>query len=183
MKTIIAAIVLAATAACPFAGHAGSAPATAVPATPPSSTTAKATEAATEAASTPTDPGCRDFRRRPVRILAVKSLGDAGRAEFIGGGPVIKFDPDLMVGLPPPLREFFMLHECAHHALGHLFAPTLQSEKEADCWAMKEGVRRRHFQVADVPTWSPWFQASRGTMMHLPGPERLAFLANCVDAP
>jgi hypothetical protein len=127
------------------------------------------------------DPGCRDFKRRPVRMVEVPFLGDAGRAEMAGGGPVIKIDPDIMRALPGGLQQFFQLHECAHHALGHLFAPTLDSEKEADCWAMKEGVRRKAFVIADLEAWRPYFERSRGSAMHLPGPQRVAFLANCVD--
>lgn len=127
------------------------------------------------------DPGCRDFKRRPVRLIEVKALGDAGRAEYIGSGPVIKVDPEIMQRLPEGLQLFFELHECAHHALGHLFAPTLDSEKEADCWAIKEGVRRKVFTPSDIAQWRPHFENSRGSVTHLPGPQRVAFLANCVE--
>ncbi len=123
--------------------------------------------------------GCRDFKRRPVRVVEVPSLGDVGRAEYIGSGPVIKVDPMIMQTLPVSLQNFFALHECAHHALGHLFAPTIDSEKEADCWAMKEGVKRRTFEVTDVESWRPFFQNSRGSVFHLPGPKRVAYLINC----
>jgi len=125
--------------------------------------------------------GCRDFRRRPVRVLEVPALGDVGRAEFVGSGPVIKVDPDIMRRLPNGLQAFFALHECGHHALGHLFAPTSESEKEADCWAMKEGVRRQDFAAADVAGWRPFFENSRGSAFHLPGPQRVTFLANCLS--
>lgn len=129
------------------------------------------------------DPGCRDFKRRPIRILEVEALGDAGRAEFIGSGPVIKVDPKIMGSLPEGLQLFFHLHECAHHALGHLFAPTIDSEKEADCWAVKEGIRRRSFTPAEIANWNPYFVNSRGSAMHLPGPQRVAFIAACAEAP
>jgi hypothetical protein len=128
------------------------------------------------------DPGCRDVRRRLVRLVVVPDLGDAGRAEFAGGSPVIKIDPAIMAGLPTTLQTFFKLHECAHHVLGHLFAPTLESEKEADCWAMREGLRRKAFAAADVDAWRPYLVASRGSRWgHLPGPQRLTFLARCVE--
>ncbi|MBX9926288.1 MAG: hypothetical protein K2Y05_08015 [Hyphomicrobiaceae bacterium] len=113
--------------------------------------------------------------------MEVPALGDVGRAEFIGSGPVIKVDPSIMQTLPASLQTFFALHECAHHALGHLFAPTTESEKEADCWAMKEGVRREAFAAADVNGWRPFFENSRGSALHLPGPQRVAFLANCLS--
>ena len=133
----------------------------------------------------PNDPlgvGCRDFRNRPVRTLDVAALGDVGRAEFIEGFPVIMLDPAVMEKLPASLQTFFILHECAHHVLGHLFAPTVESEKEADCWAIHEGRKRKTFSHDDVLAWKPHFAASLGSKMgHLPGPERVAFLLACFD--
>ena len=82
----------------------------------------------------PTAITCHDFRNRLVNIIDVRALGDAGRAEYIPAqGPVIMVDPDLMATLPENLQVFFKLHECGHHALGHLYAPSDRSEKEADC--------------------------------------------------
>lgn len=127
------------------------------------------------------DVACRDFKRRPVKLIEVPYLGDVGRAEFMGAGPVIKIDPAIMKSLPDTLQTFFALHECAHHALGHLFAPTTESEKEADCWAMKEGVRRKAFLPSDVDGWRPYFENSRGSAVHLPGPQRVTFLSACLS--
>jgi hypothetical protein len=127
---------------------------------------------------------CRDFRRRPVRTVEIPDLGDAGRAEFIEGMPVIMLDPGLMASLPANLQVFFKLHECAHHVLGHLFAPTDKSEQEADCWAIKEGRKLEVYTAADVADWKPHFAMSRGTVFgHLPGPERVAFLLACFNDP
>ena len=128
--------------------------------------------------------GCRDFRNRPVRMVEIPALGDVGRAEFIDGFPVIMLDPAVMQSLPSNLQTFFKLHECGHHVLGHLFAPTFDSEKEADCWAVHEGHKRQTFTHDDIVAWKPYFAASRGsTMGHLPGPERVAFLLTCYDEP
>jgi hypothetical protein len=127
---------------------------------------------------------CRDFRRRPVRTVEVPDLGDAGRAEFIEGMPVIMLDPALLAGLPANLQIFFKLHECGHHVLGHLFAPTDKSEKEADCWAITEGRKLGAFGKDDVIAWKPHFAASRGSKMgHLPGPQRVEFLLGCFEEP
>ncbi len=125
---------------------------------------------------------CRDFRNRIVRTVEVQALGDAGRAEFIEGGPVIMLDPVLMGGLPANLQVFFKLHECAHHVLGHLFAPTSESEKEADCWAIKQERKNAGLTRDDITAWQPNFAASRGSAFgHLPGPQRIAFLLACLD--
>jgi hypothetical protein len=124
---------------------------------------------------------CRDFRNRMVRTVEVQELGDAGRAEFVEGGPVIMLDPVLLGGLPANLQVFFKLHECAHHVLGHLFAPTSESEKEADCWAIKQ-ERKRGLTQDDIVAWKPHFAASKGSNFgHLPGPQRIEFLLACLD--
>ena len=125
---------------------------------------------------------CRDFRNRIVRTVEVQALGDAGRAEFVAGGPVIMLDPVLMGGLPANLQVFFKLHECAHHVLGHLFAPTIDSEKQADCWAIKEERKSAGLTRDDIAAWQPHFAASKGsTFGHLPGPQRIEFLLSCLE--
>lgn len=125
---------------------------------------------------------CRDFRNRIVRTVEVEALGDAGRAEFIAGGPVIMLDPILMAKLPANLQVFFRLHECGHHVLGHLIAPTSESEKEADCWAIRQ-ARKRGLTHDDIIAWKPHFAASKGSIFgHLPGPQRIDFLLTCLDS-
>lgn len=125
---------------------------------------------------------CRDFRNRTVRVVEIPALGDAGRAEFVQGSPIIMLDPVLMATLPSKLQTFFKLHECAHHTLGHLFAPTAKSEKEADCWAVQEGRKRAGFVKEDIIAWKPFFAMSRGDAFgHMPGPQRVEFLLGCFD--
>lgn len=128
---------------------------------------------------------CRDFRNRVVHTVEVHALGDAGRAEFVyGQGPVIMIDPELMGMLPANLQMFFKLHECGHHVLGHLFAPTDKSEMEADCWAIHKGRETGIFTRADIDKWRPFFANSVGSNFgHLPGPQRVEFLLGCFDEP
>lgn len=129
-------------------------------------------------------PDCLDFKGRKVRTLDVTDLGDAGRADFVNSMPVIMLDPSLLGKLPSNLRVFFHMHECAHHRLGHLFAPTDESEKEADCWAIKHGRQRQSFSRDDIVAWRPHFAGSRGSKTgHLPGPARVEFLLSCFDTP
>ena len=126
---------------------------------------------------------CHDFRNRPVNIIDVRALGDAGRAEFIPGqGPVVMIDPELMATLPENLQVFFKLHECGHHALGHLYAPSERSEKEADCWAIQRGRDAGVFTRQEVANWLPYFAKSTGSRFgHLPGPQRVDYLLGCFD--
>ena len=128
---------------------------------------------------------CRDFRNRVVRNVEIHDLGDAGRAQFVyGQGPVIMLDPELLGTLPPDLQMFFKLHECGHHVLGHLVAPTGKSEMEADCWAIHKGRETGIFTRDDVDKWRPYFANSLGSSFgHLPGPQRVEFLLGCFDEP
>ncbi len=126
---------------------------------------------------------CHDFRNRVVNFVEVDQLGDAGRAEFIwGSGPVVMTDPELMKTFPVALQVFFKLHECGHHALGHLLAPSGRSEREADCWAIAQGHALGVFDRAAIESWRHYFSTSLGDVNgHLPGPVRVDFLLSCYD--
>lgn len=129
------------------------------------------------------DIACHDFRGRAVQIVDTPGLGDVGRAEIGFNGPVIKLDPAVLQPLPVRLQIFFELHECAHHALGHLYAPTDKSEREADCWAIKR-ERLAGLTKDEIISWKPAFAQSRGSAAgHLPGPQRVEYLLGCFDDP
>ncbi len=82
---------------------------------------------------------CHDFRGVVVRTLQTTDLGDVGRASIVARVPVIQLDTERLAKLPPKLQMFFFMHECAHHVLGHIIQPTLQSERDADCWSVNYG--------------------------------------------
>lgn len=125
---------------------------------------------------------CEDFRGIPVHTMEMDDLGDVARTWIVSRMPVIAIDPQRMGRLPAKLQLFFFQHECAHHALGHNFAPTMWSENEADCWAVKRGRDKGLFTRDDVAAFAPYFANSKGTAVgHLPGPERAARLLVCFD--
>ena len=127
---------------------------------------------------------CHDFRGAIVRTLMTTELGDVGRASIIGRMPVIQLDTDRMAKLPPKLQIFFFMHECAHHVLGHVIRPTLQSERDADCWSANYGRWAALFTRADVEGFGPYFARSNGSRFgHLPGLERQAYILSCFDTP
>jgi hypothetical protein len=127
---------------------------------------------------------CYDFRGVVVRTLESTELGDVGRATVIARMPIIQLDPDRMATLPPKLQMFFYMHECAHHVLAHIIRPTLESEREADRWAVQYGKAAGLFTRSDVEGFAPYFAASKGSPFgHLPGPERSAFLLQAFDEP
>jgi len=127
---------------------------------------------------------CYDFRGALVRTLKTQQLGDVGRASIIARMPVISLDTDRLAVLPDKLQKFFYMHECAHHVLGHVLRPTLQSERDADCWSINYGRWAGIFTRKDVEGFGPYLATSRGSPFgHLPGPEREAYLLACFDKP
>ncbi len=127
---------------------------------------------------------CYDYRGAVVRTLQMTELGDVGRASIIARMPIISLDPERMAALPPKMQIFFYMHECAHHVLGHVIKPTLQSERDADCWSINYGRWAGLFSRADVEGFAPYLAKSNGSKFgHLPGPERQAYLLNCFDKP
>ncbi len=128
--------------------------------------------------------GCADFRGRPVQTYETRGLGDVAHSALYGRIPVITLDTEVMATLPGKLQIFFYLHECAHHALGHMFAPQPESENEADCWSIKTGRDQSYFNLADVLAFANRIIASPGSARgHLPGPERMAYLLECFEKP
>lgn len=127
---------------------------------------------------------CYDFRGVIVRTLVTTQLGDVGRASIVSRLPLISLDQDRLGKLPPKMQIFFFMHECAHHTLGHVIKPTLESEREADCWAANYGRWANLFSRKDVEEFAPFFAQSNGSRFgHLRGPERHAYILHCFDKP
>lgn len=125
---------------------------------------------------------CTDFRGREVLALKVFNLGDVGRAWVVNTVPYILLDPEVMRPLPKPLQIFFYVHECAHHALGHWYNPSRNSEKEADCWAIAYGRDHGIFRRQTIVDFEPWLARSKGSIFgHLPGRERVRHMLSCFD--
>lgn len=130
------------------------------------------------------DLSCRDFRGQTVRSIHMDDLGDVAHARVINRMPIITLNKRRMDTLPDKLQVFFFNHECAHHALGHVFYPTQTSENEADCYAIKQGRREGSLNRDDVVAFTPYMAVSRGSAFgHLPGPMRLQRLLACFDDP
>src|SRR5262249_34533896 len=72
----------------------------------------------------------RTVRCKDVRIITDRGLPSEG-AEAPG---VLILNPDMLNEQPAIVRLFVFHHECGHHNVG-------DSELEADCWAVGQGVR------------------------------------------
>lgn len=131
-----------------------------------------------------TELACRDFRGQVVRTIRMDDIGDVAQARIINRMPIITLNRNRMHTLPGRMQIFFFNHECAHHAMAHIFSPSSTSENEADCWSIKMGRDGGLFTRHDIESFAPYLAHSRGSPFgHLPGPERARRLLACFDDP
>lgn len=132
------------------------------------------------AAQVPWD-GCVDRRGRPVENIVDNKLGWAGTAAMRAGQPVILWNEKRLGDNSGPMRLFVYLHECAHHALGHIWRPQGAAlEREADCWAFRLLVdggmaRGRHITAVEREA-----RQTIGDDIHLGGEARVESLRRCI---
>lgn len=93
---------------------------------------------------------------------------DYGAAYF---GFII-LNPDRFQTLPISLKRFAYAHECGHQYVGY-------SEAAADCYAVKSGLARGWLDANSLQEICAFFSKSKGTALHLPGPQRCAAIRAC----
>ena len=137
-----------------------------------------------QAAAQMTPSGCLDMFGQPILALASHRIRDVGLARRDKSrGPVIIYNPRRLARLKPSTRVFFYAHECAHHALGHTvgLGHPLAVEQDADCWAIRNLVKRNIFSHHDIKmVQTDLAKLGRGDRTHLPGPERAKRLPGCL---
>jgi hypothetical protein len=95
-------------------------------------------------------------------------FSDYGAAFF---GFVI-INPDRFARLPLAIKRFAYAHECGHQFVGY-------SELDADCYAVKSGLAQGWLDRQALEEVCAFFSKSKGTALHLPGPERCAAIRSC----
>lgn len=128
--------------------------------------------------------GCRDALGTPVLDYPDPSLPDIAMARIANGGPVIIYNPNVVLASGPATRRFFYFHECGHHALGQVISGVsipYRSEQEADCWAARTLVEMGEFTRDDLVAVGREVSRSPGDWSHLPGPQRALNLLRCID--
>lgn len=146
--------------------------------------------AASPVAAQATFEGCQDVLGVPVASVVNPALTDialsavATLSSSQGPQPVIYFQPSASQ-LPSPLRRVIYLHECAHHALGHVAGAvlgtpiTMAQEQVADCWAIVRLVQSGEFHLPQVQIAQAVFgDAASG--LRLPGPARSTNFLACL---
>lgn len=121
---------------------------------------------------------CRSWSGQPVKIVRNLSLQNLGQAYSTPDGkPVMELNVAAFSAFSPKVQQWWFSHECAHHQL----PPQLNSEKRADCMAIKQ-VTRRTGGLSDAEA-----HAFREELRHLPsssaghlaGPERAKLVLKC----
>jgi hypothetical protein len=82
---------------------------------------------------------CKDAHGVKITVVVDTVLRQPAIAKGDAAGkPVIAYNPKALAWIHEGTRQFIFAHECAHHALSHLFsAITYAKEQQADCWAIK----------------------------------------------
>lgn len=91
-------------------------------------------------------PTCRTWQGMEVPYLgnpAVEGLG--GATTDRKGRAIIALHPERLGQLPPLVADFWLIRECAQHAIH----PNRLSEQAADCFAMKTMLKKRKIATTD----------------------------------
>lgn len=138
------------------------------------------------AQASPTYGGCMDATSRPVKSVVDSSLNDIAQATLDASRqPIIRYNPEILSQALPETRFFWYLHECGHHALGHVALGTaygLPAERAADCWAAQALVKLQKMTPERFQQIALGFAANPGDWQHLPGPQRTLDIVGCAYA-
>jgi hypothetical protein len=124
---------------------------------------------------------CTDAAGQAVGTEADDAQPVLVRTSYDAGRPIIRYNPTLLPGLPPVVRQFFYAHECARHALGDAGdpAPSVARARRADCVGLAallaSGLLTRD-RIADLQAK---LNVSDDAWPLLPGPRRAFNLAAC----
>ena len=119
-----------------------------------------------------------------VTVIPNRGIPDIGQAALINGKPAILFNSAVAARFPLSVGEFFLYHECGHHALGHTLVGGIPiiNEQAADCWAVRTLTSSGGFNSADVDTVQAAIaRFGRSDWSHLPGPIRSINLRSCLE--
>ncbi|GAB2191081.1 hypothetical protein [Sessilibacter sp. MAH2] len=115
-----------------------------------------------------------------VANYATPGIGNPGMAaRTYNGQPYIYINPNVTDPLPDLIVQFWFAHECAHHAL----PPHLNSEINADCFAVRNLRNIGLVNNAQQVQWMfEYLSGLPGSMMgHLPGPARAQNIYQCLN--
>ncbi|MFT4978274.1 MAG: hypothetical protein ACI8S6_004182 [Myxococcota bacterium] len=121
---------------------------------------------------------CRSFAGEPVAIFLNPGLNNIGVASrHNSGAPIIEINPNVINRYSSIVAQWWFAHECAHHAM----TPAMNSENNADCFAIRQ---LRQFGLLQNPTQLQTFYYELSSLPgsssgHLPGPARVEHITRC----
>jgi hypothetical protein len=110
----------------------------------------------------------RTVHCKDVRVVTDRDLPSEG-AEAPG---LLILNPDMLNEQPAIVRLFVFHHECGHHNVG-------ESELEADCWAVGQGVREGWLDAEGLGQICQSFDEAPETSTHPSGRRRCRNLDQC----
>lgn len=133
---------------------------------------------------------CFDYYRRPVLNVRNDSLSDVAFSDLmrhrgIAMGPMMIFNLKRLARLSKASRTFFVMHECGHHALGHLYfrARGRFAEQEADCYAIRTLIRQGTFTLKDISdVQNDMRRFAKASLYHVSGKDRANQLMKCIES-
>jgi hypothetical protein len=133
--------------------------------------------------------GCTTRQGRPIVGIVSDSLPYAGWATIRSDGtPVIYWNPKRQYSPQGVTQVYLYLHECAHHALGHVYRPlsTMDekqaAERQADCWAYELLVDGGMVTGSRLEVLERDIRNTIGDAVHLNGEGELNNVHACLDA-
>jgi hypothetical protein len=125
---------------------------------------------------------CRDRDNRPIPGVVDNTMTHAGVATVQNGHPVILWNSHTNGRLSQTEQLYIYLHECAHHALGHLYHTGVdaRNEREADCWAIQLMVDGGMIKGRQFDALQRSRRTVRGDDAHLGGEAHLRSLEQCL---
>ena len=143
--------------------------------------------ASTASAQVPYE-GCTDRAGRPIVGIVSDSLPYAGWATIRDGTPVIYWNPKRQYSPQGVTLVYLYLHECAHHALGHVYKwpESLEErklfERQADCWSYQLLVDGGMLSGGRRDVLERDFRDFTGDATHLGGDALMQSLQSCLAA-
>lgn len=132
---------------------------------------------------------CFDYYSRPVLHVRNDSLGDVAFSDLmrhrgVPMGPMTIINAKRLSKLSQASQAFFIVHECGHHVLGHLYIrrPGNIAEQQADCYAIRTLIRNGMFTMDDVrDVQADMKKYAQASFHHVTGEERAKELMNCLE--
>ncbi len=126
-----------------------------------------------------------------VRQIATDTLRDVAVAAFVGGRPIIYYNPILLQGFGPRMAEFFFAHEYGHlryghtggalaHEAGEVSLLRQRQELDADCYAAEVLAERDREAVETALRFFRRMGPYRYDAFHPTGSQRAAKILACL---